>query len=228
MVTKAKYRRLSPVGRGALLHTLILAGFQNPEAAWPDPEELRDALRLEGFPDGAYDELVALHWIEYEDGAAVLHDWDQHQLAATREAQREWERARKRKWRRSKKVSPNPPSKKQDITPPPQHNSPGHGMDMSGTGNGDGGGRQNDLEQVRALYVGLYHRVPTQGATSYFASLLDGASVDRICKALASEHSRNPDPKTLISRMQKGLRLGDQLARSSSDRLPHEPSEMTS
>src|SRR5688500_18679138 len=68
MTTKPKYRRLSAISKGGLLHVFLLAAFQDPEATWDDPDELREALSLEGFPAGVYDELAASQWIEPLEG----------------------------------------------------------------------------------------------------------------------------------------------------------------
>jgi hypothetical protein len=209
MVTKPKYRRLSPIGRGALLHVLILAGFQTPEATW-NPDELREALILDGFPDGALNELLGLGWLEHEDGALVIHDWDQHQWAATLAARRTWEAARKREWRH-RKASPSPapltPTEKNITT---QHKGPGHVPDMSQTPNG-GDGPSEGMEEVVSLYRNLYHRPPSEGAWSWLASQVDAFGSERVWRALGAEHARNPSPKDLISRMEKGLRTGDQI-----------------
>lgn len=126
IVTKPKYRNLSPVGRGALLHTLVLAGYQDPEATWDDPEELREALRLDGFPAGALDELIGLRWLDLEDGVLSVHGWDKHQLAASAAIGRAWEAASKKRWRRQKKSEEATDKTGQDIT---RHNK---GPDMSG------------------------------------------------------------------------------------------------
>lgn len=204
MVTKPKYRRLSAMGRGALLHVFLLAGYQDPEAWWPDAEELRDALRLEGFPGGLFDELVAYGWLEPDENGVGVHDWDAHQLAASADAQRAWEAARKRDWRRKKPRpgSPGPPPTEQDKTP--HNNSPGHVPDTSGTGR-DGGALSEDFESV---YRELYHRSPSEKATAYGRSLEDRFGAVRVVKALRAEHRRDSNPRTIIGRMDKGLQAG--------------------
>jgi len=138
MLTKPRYRRLSPMGRGGLLHVLVLAGYQSPEATWDDPAEFRDALRLEGFPDGVADELIGLGWLEEEQGALVLRDWDKHQVAASESIRREWEARRKREWRRKARLSAQREEKKkqeekrrEDIRG--EETRPGHVPDVSGT-----------------------------------------------------------------------------------------------
>ena len=131
MLTKPRYRRLSPVGRGGLLHVILLAGFQDPEATWTDPDELRDAFRLDGFADGVIDELIGLGWLVAEDdGALVIRDWDKHQLAASAAIGRAYEARTKKEWRRKKRTpSPTP------LTPVTSHNQTpqDNGQDMSRT-----------------------------------------------------------------------------------------------
>jgi hypothetical protein len=124
ILTRPKYRRLSLVARAALFHIWCLAGGQRPEATWTSVEEFLDVLELDGYPAAAvYDELVERQWIEVDDdGRILVHDWDQHQLAATNAVRREYERDRKRDWRRAKPgvepqsnpLPPAPPSP--DIT----------------------------------------------------------------------------------------------------------------
>jgi hypothetical protein len=110
ILNKPKYRRLSPAGRGALLHLWALAGAQDPEATWNSRDDLLDAFELEGFEAGSVDELIALRWIDIEpDGTLAVHDWDDWQLAASLAIQRSWEASRKRKWRR-RKSPPLPPA----------------------------------------------------------------------------------------------------------------------
>jgi hypothetical protein len=214
---KAKYKRLSPIGRGALLHTFVLAAFQVPEATWADSDELRESLVLDGFPGSCLDELIGLGWLETDGEALVIHDWDAHQFAAGRVAQREWEAARKREWRRhAKGVSPEPSSPKPDLTRQPQpqdmtvspnvRDSPGHVRDTEGDGDGTSG-----IGEVERLYRSLYHRAPSEGAWAWLASQVDAFGPERVCRALAGEHSRNPSPRDLISRMEKGLKTGDQI-----------------
>lgn len=213
MVTKPKYRRLSPMGRGGLLHVLILAAYQTPEATWDDSDELRESLILEGFPPRVYDELVGLGWLErLPDGAMAVHDWDAHQLAATREAQRAWERRRKQEWRRTKK-SPAPAPSPAPLTPTghdttTHHNSPGHVPDMSGT---------RGLDDV----VGEYERLfgpATPAKVTYLNSILSKwPDPDRIKCGLAIEHGRGATRKNICGRLEDGLHAGD--TRQASDAM---------
>jgi hypothetical protein len=139
MATKPKYRRLSPMGRGGLLHVLMLAGFQSPEATWDDADELRESLLLEAFPPGIYEELLGLGWLEtLDEGGVAVRDWDEHQQAVTSEIRRTWEAARKREWRKKKRrradasPSPTPPTPREQKNRG-EEKGPGHVRDMSGT-----------------------------------------------------------------------------------------------
>jgi hypothetical protein len=138
ILNKPKYRRLSPAGRGALLHLWALAGAQNPEATWDSRAELLDAFELEGFEAGNVDELIALRWLDLElDGTLTVHDWDVHQLAASKAIQTAYEAARKRTWRRTK-IAPLPPTPSNPDTTghdtTGQYIGPGHVPDKSRTG----------------------------------------------------------------------------------------------
>jgi hypothetical protein len=113
-LTNAKYRRLSPAAKGALTHVSMLGCLQEIEATWPDPDELRATLEMDGFAPTVYDELVQHGWIAEDDGGVVIVDWDAVQYAAGKEAQRRWEARRKRQWR-------NDPKRKQ-----PDPSQPGH------------------------------------------------------------------------------------------------------
>lgn len=111
ILRKPKYRRLSPAGRGALLHLWVNAGGRSPEACWPDRAALLEDFELDGFDASHIDELIALRWLDVEpNGSHVVHDWDEWQMAASLSVRREWEAARKREWRRTKRAtSPAPP-----------------------------------------------------------------------------------------------------------------------
>jgi hypothetical protein len=114
MVLRPKYRRLSPAGKGALLHLWNLASYQSPEATWNSRDELLDAFELEGFDAGNVDELIALHWLDIEqDGTLAVHDWDQWQMAASVDIRNAWQAAYMREWRHSKK----PPLSLESLTP---------------------------------------------------------------------------------------------------------------
>jgi hypothetical protein len=103
ILNKPKYRRLSPAGRGALLHLWTLASTQSPEATWDSRDELLDAFELEGFEAGSVDELIALRWLDIEpDGSFAVHDWDEWQMGASRAIRNAWEAKRLKTWRRAK------------------------------------------------------------------------------------------------------------------------------
>jgi hypothetical protein len=109
MVRLPKYRHLSRAGRGALLHVWLLASMQAPEACWQSLAALSEMFVLDGFETSDLDELIALHWVDVEeDGAVVVHDWDEWQIAASRAIKNDWEARRLRQWRRSAKPSPAP------------------------------------------------------------------------------------------------------------------------
>jgi hypothetical protein len=92
-------RGVSPVARRPRQRGRLSRNFQ-------------EVLELDGFPRSAFDELVAREWLDVDpDGRVLIHDWDQHQLAATNAARRIYERDRKSEWRRSKSTS--------ELNPPP-------------------------------------------------------------------------------------------------------------
>jgi hypothetical protein len=145
VIRRPKYRRLRIPARAALFHIWILAGQQHPEATWDEPADLISELELDGWENedndrglqapecatGVIDDLIASGWLDVDDaGRLLVHDWDDHQLAATNAARRAYERDRKRDWRRAKEEPPNPlppaPSSP-DITsqgaPQRQHNT---------------------------------------------------------------------------------------------------------
>src|SRR5690348_2489346 len=105
---KAKYRRLSIPARAALLHVWMLAGGQAPEATWRDRGELADVLDLDGYSIEVIDELLARGWLDVDvDGRILVHDWDDHQFAASEAARQAYERDRKRDWRRLRAGGPH-------------------------------------------------------------------------------------------------------------------------
>lgn len=128
MLGKPKYRRLSIPGRAALFHVWLLAGRQDPEATWTNRDELADVLDLDGFPPDVLEELVARRWLDVDPAGRVLvHDWDEHQLAATKAIGRAYEADRLRAWRRRKSgdgdgfLSPDPSLSVQDKTGTQHH-----------------------------------------------------------------------------------------------------------
>jgi hypothetical protein len=112
MLGKPKYRRLSVPARAALFHVWLLSGGQTPEATWTNRDELAEVLELDGFPPDVLEELVTRHWLDVDPaGRLLVHDWDDHQLAATVAARQAYERDRKQDWRRRHRVddAPLPP-----------------------------------------------------------------------------------------------------------------------
>lgn len=197
ILNKPKYRLLSPAGRGALLHLWALAGAQSPEATWDSRDELLDVFELDGFEAGNVDELIALRWLDLEpDGTLTVHDWDVHQLAASKAIQTAYEAARKRTWRRTK-VAPLPPTPSNpdrtghDTTG--QYIGPGRVPDTSRTSPDEPdvsleddddqaseayartvcrrcGGPETDDNPLRRGGIGLYHRFsPCPARVTYAA-----------------------------------------------------------
>jgi hypothetical protein len=139
---KPKYRRLTISARAALLHVWLLAGGQDPEATWRDRAELEEVLELDGWTDPCevVDELIQHRWLEVDaDDRVLVHDWDEHQLAASKAAQVAYERDRKSEWRRRKRVEPAGPLSPAPLSPTEQdktrHRSP-NVPDTSGTNPG--------------------------------------------------------------------------------------------
>ena len=139
LLSRPKYRRLSIPARAALFHIWLLAGGQTPEATW-SRDELADVLDLDGYPASVIDELLERRWLDVDDDDRLLvHDWDEHQLAASKAAQVDYERDRKADWRRRRQVHGTadpppapPPGTQQDITEQPSRSVP----DTSGTRSG--------------------------------------------------------------------------------------------
>lgn len=137
---KPKYRRLTVGGKAALAHVWMLAGAQSPEATWRR-DELTEILELDGFDAAVVDELVKLRWLDVaEDGQIEVHDWVDHQLAASGEVRATYERERKQLWRRSKSgdKSGTRPGQRNPPAPPTTetvHNrAPGHVPDSDDEG----------------------------------------------------------------------------------------------
>ncbi|MGO9178261.1 MAG: hypothetical protein ACLQBX_00500 [Candidatus Limnocylindrales bacterium] len=108
LVHQPKFRRLSESAQLTLCPYLwALAADQSPEALWPSVEALRDLLDFHGRPASDLDELLAARWLDLEpDGSVSVHDWDEHQWAASKEIKKVWEARRLRDWRRSKATPP--------------------------------------------------------------------------------------------------------------------------
>jgi hypothetical protein len=106
-LTKPKFRRLSPSGRGALLTTWLLAGLCEPVAIWSTRRELLEALELDGFTEADLIELETLRWLDATPcGGLAVHDWPDWQKAATKAGWQDYEAARKK----AAYVAAKPPS----------------------------------------------------------------------------------------------------------------------
>jgi hypothetical protein len=120
ILQRPKYRRLSIEARAALFHVWCLAGGQSPEATWPTLVDLTEQIELDGWAANATDvlaELIERRWLDVDaEGRVLVHDWDDHQLAATNAARRTYERDRKRDWRRAKPEPLSPALLSPDIT----------------------------------------------------------------------------------------------------------------
>lgn len=140
ILTRPKYRKLSPAGRGALLHLWALAGTQDPEATWDSRDEILDAFELDGFDASHVDELIALRWLDIEpDGTLTVHDWDQWEMAASADIRRKYEASRKRVWRRTQNplLSALSTQESREDKRRLDKRSPGHVRDVSGTYDGN-------------------------------------------------------------------------------------------
>jgi len=115
LVRSPKFRRLPEQAQLSLLYVWALAGDETPEATWPSEQGLADVLELAGRPRGDVQVLLEAHWLDRDErGRVLVHDWDDHQLAATAAIKRAFEADRLRTWRRKKRgesgPSPAPPS----------------------------------------------------------------------------------------------------------------------
>jgi hypothetical protein len=97
-LSKPKFRKLSPRGRGALLTIWLLAGLCRPVVAiWRSRAELLEALELDGFDDNDLIEVEGLRWLDpLPDGPVCVHDWSDWQRAASKDGWLDYEAARKR------------------------------------------------------------------------------------------------------------------------------------
>jgi hypothetical protein len=102
-----KFRRLSDAAQLTLIYVWGIAGDETPEALWRTVDHLALALQLHGRDQGTIEELRAGGWLDtLEDGSVVVHDWDEHQVAASREIKNAWEASRLRKWRKARASTP--------------------------------------------------------------------------------------------------------------------------
>jgi hypothetical protein len=97
-----KYRLLSIEAKAALAHVWMLAGRRSPEASWPSITALAEILELDGFPPRVVEELRDRRWLDCDEGRVFVHDWDEHQMAASAAIRKTYEAARKAEWRRGK------------------------------------------------------------------------------------------------------------------------------
>jgi hypothetical protein len=162
MIGRPKYRRLSLEARAALFHVWCLAGGQTPEATWRSVEEFLEVLELDGYPAAVFDELVDRMWLDVDtDGRVLVHDWDQHQLAATNSARRIYERDRKREWRRSKpggEANPPPPA-----PPSPDITGATQAQDTTTQESPNVPDASRGVPGVRSVRVNGRSNVPTEG-----------------------------------------------------------------
>ncbi len=104
-----KYRKLTDSQRVTLFTLWGIAGDESPEATWQDREWLGRLLQLHERPPDDVAVLIEAGWLDrLEDGAIAVHDWDEWQMAGSERIKKDWEAARVREWRRSKK-KPNAP-----------------------------------------------------------------------------------------------------------------------
>lgn len=104
-LTKPAYRRLSPAGRGALLHVLLQAGMTTPEATWRDPAELAELMEYDGFAPDALAELIATGWLASTEDGLIVPSWDEMQWPASEAIRKRYEASRKADWRRRREPS---------------------------------------------------------------------------------------------------------------------------
>ena len=67
----------------------------------------------------------------------------------------------------------------------------------------------HDAATVMDLYRVTYGRTPSPPASRWLQSLVEKHGADRTAAALVGEHAKDSDPKTVLGRMQTGLREGD-------------------
>ena len=106
-----KFKRLTPSAQLTLFHLWGLAADEVPEATWRDIDALREVVEVNGRPSDDVDTLLAAGWLDLlDDGTVGVHDWDDHQQAASKSIRDDFEAHRKREWRRKNKSrSPQTP-----------------------------------------------------------------------------------------------------------------------
>ena len=110
LIRLPKFRRLSDAAQLALVYVWALAADETPEATWESRPALAEALELHGRDPVTLDELTSRGWLDtLENGRVAVHDWDDHQYAASREIKNAWEADRLRTWRAAKSAKPPTP-----------------------------------------------------------------------------------------------------------------------
>lgn len=105
LVRAAKFRRLSEPAQLTLIHVWAIAGDESPEATWTDLDELEAALLRYARSRTSIDELAAAGWLDVSpEGEVSVHDWDEHQWAATERARNDWQAKYQREWRAKTKA----------------------------------------------------------------------------------------------------------------------------
>jgi hypothetical protein len=150
---RPKFRRLSIPGRAALFTVWCDGTSRTPEAIWKSHAELADVLDLDGYGPDVLAELIASGWLdELDDGRLAIHDWDEHQVAYSRDVTRAYEAARKFDWRNRRTLPPTPPLREEGEVrlgkvrvSPNVPKRPGHVRDTAEP-DGSGTTKRNGLE----------------------------------------------------------------------------------
>ena len=108
IIRHPKFRKLPESAQLSLVYVWCLATDADPEATWPTLDDLGDALELHGRSSEDLAILVDRGWLDVSDGRVEVHDWDDHQLAASKAIRDAWEASRKRDWRRRKRAEEHP------------------------------------------------------------------------------------------------------------------------
>jgi hypothetical protein len=202
LASHPKWGRLSLVLRGAWASLLAYAGSRNDptftveRAVW---------LLARDGDDEAEAHVVALveaRWLDREGDTVSLHDWDDHQPLY-----------------RGPSDSPEAKAARNALRPRTR-------VERAGA-------RGSDVERVRATeerrreertttpnppegsvvvvaYEDLYGgRRPGEPGVAWLLAMESDSGSERVLRALRTEHKRDSDPRTLLGRMQAGLRVGD-------------------
>jgi hypothetical protein len=104
MFTGKKYRALTDSARVTLFTLWAIAGDQEPEATWTDPEWLTELMQLHKRPVSDLRVLIDAGWLDTTGGGVVtIHDWDEHQRAYSERIAKDWQAFHKREYRNRKK-----------------------------------------------------------------------------------------------------------------------------